>query len=170
MQDLTIDFRGHVHDQMIDLKKTFTNAFIEVNTTIGRVLAQQESYNNRVEKHKVYIDKVYTSNEWLSMEKRKMTKQIEDLGDVSVTKTEFNSLKEMYDKEIRLLRNRVYQHERDIKKIDTFIDKELPVQFNRITNDVSEYVDKSNKERDEMIENIQIKGVSTQGHEEHEGT
>ena len=86
-----------------------------------------------------------------------MAKQIDELIFNTITKEEFNSLKEMYDKEIRMLRNRVYQHERDIKKIDSFIDKELPVKFNRIKSDVNERVEKSNKERDELIGNIQQK-------------
>ena len=68
---------------------------------------------------------------------------------------EFNSLKDLYEKEIRMLRNRVFQQERDIKKIDNYIEKDLPSQLNKVSNDMNAFVEKNNKERDEIIENIQ---------------
>ena len=68
---------------------------------------------------------------------------------------EFNSLKDLYEKEIRMLRNRVFQQERDIKKIDDYIEKDIPSQFNKVSDDMNAFVEKNNKERDEIIENIQ---------------
>ena len=62
------------------------NTISEINSSISKMLSQQDYLNSRVDKHKIYIDKVYTSNEWLTVEKRKMVKQMEYFNDNSVTK------------------------------------------------------------------------------------
>lgn len=137
---------------------------------MSKLLTQQDYYNLRVDKQKIYIDKLYTSFEWMtigkqaalnSIEKRKLKRDVDELSQNSVTQAEFVLMKNTYDKEIRLLKNRVFEHERKIKKLDTFVDQELPSQMNKITSDMNEMVDKSNKERDEMIETMQHKTLKS---------
>ena len=71
-----------------------------------------------------------------------MVKQMEHFNETSITKNEFNNLKELFDKELRMIRHRVFQQERDIKKIDTFIENQLPLQMDKITSDMNEIIDK----------------------------
>ena len=70
----------------MELKKMLVNTISEINSSISKMLSQQDYLNSRVDKHKIYIDKVYTSNEWLTVEKRKMVKQLEYFNENSVTK------------------------------------------------------------------------------------
>ena len=67
---------------------------------------------------------------------------MEHFNETSITKNEFNNLKELFDKELRMIRHRVFQQERDIKKIDTFIENQLPLQMDKITSDMNEIIDK----------------------------
>ena len=105
-QSMTIDFRGKVSDQVMDLKRSIIVTISEINSSITKMLSQHDYYISRVDKQKIYLDKVYTTSEWLTMEKRKLKQEVEILKDTSVRKQEYNQNNFLVNKDIRLLKNR----------------------------------------------------------------
>ena len=87
------------------------------------MLASNQYYSNKVEQHKTHIDKLYTTTEWLVMEKRRINNEMDEIAESYVKHNEFDEYKQFWDKDLRLLKNRWYANELELRKTDNYIEK-----------------------------------------------
>ena len=61
---------------------------------MNRMLASNQYYSNKVEQHKTHIDKLYTTTEWLVMEKRRINNEMDEIAESYVKHNEFDEYKQ----------------------------------------------------------------------------
>lgn len=103
-------------------------------------MSQNEYYTSRVDKQKIYLDKAYTTVEWLTSEKRKIQAELSTLNETTLKVEEYHAFKEIVDKDIRLMKNRQQAHEIELRRTDNYIEKRLPLDTLHLFAEMLEYV------------------------------
>jgi hypothetical protein len=104
------------------------------------VLSQHDYYISRVDKHKIYLDKVYTTSEWLTMEKRRMDNELKRLSSTYVDLSTFTNFKKMTEKDHIITKNRIFGLEQEFRKTDNYIDKRVPIETVKLVASLLEEV------------------------------